>query len=359
MRRSSLLRLPRRSLTTIRIQHQLRLLHQRLLRLRLRLRLPTATPTPTPTPTVTPTPTPTPTATPTPTPTPTPVFVRRVNLPLNDFVYSPSAGSIFASVPSAGGVDRGNSITKIDPATGQIGNSVFVGSEANKMTMSDDGNTIYVKLDGAKSIRRFDVPTMTAGQQFTPVSPFYSVQDWSVLPGNPQVLAIANRSVAIFDDGVQRPSTADGGAYAIDSIAFADATTFYGYDNESSGFELVRFTVSSNGVTGTRIANNLISGFGIYIQYANGLLYANSGRVVNPTTLQVVGTFPNAGGPNGDRHCRRTSILSERKHTYDVPHQHVSADRFGEFAGRRHRDGAARAMGSKRSCNSWKQRSFI
>ena len=83
----------------------------------------------------------------------------------NDVVYSPTTKMLYASVPSSAG-SKGNSITPIDPATGTIGSSVFIGSEPNKLALSDNGTTLYTSLDGAFAIRRFDTVTQTAGSQF-------------------------------------------------------------------------------------------------------------------------------------------------------------------------------------------------
>jgi sugar lactone lactonase YvrE len=178
----------------------------------------TRTPTPTRTPTNTRTPTPTSTATstatqsPTPTLTPTPFFVRRVSLTNNDLVYSIADNSIYACIPSSGGGPRGNSITRIDPTNGTIADSVFIGSEPNKLAISDDGNTIYANLGGAKSIRRFDVPTHTVGQQFVPQSPFTFFSDFAVQPGNSQVSRSQAASTAwpssTTGSNVRRPETA-------------------------------------------------------------------------------------------------------------------------------------------------------
>lgn len=256
---------------------------------------PTPSPTPTPTPTATPTPTPTPTLTPTPTPLPTPVFVRRVSVPLNDFVYSHAANAVYASLPSSAGNVRGNSLTKIDPTTGEVGASVFVGSEPNRTIISDDGNTIYVKLDGAKSIRRFDVPTETAGIRFFLLGQFLYLEDWAIQPGNPQVLAVSSfDGVAIYENGVQRPVIADGGAYSINTITFSGPTTLFGWDDYTSGADLVRFTLTDSGVDGVRVRAG-VQGLGDEIEYSNGLLYGSYGRVVDLGGT-VVGTFQDGGG---------------------------------------------------------------
>src|SRR5262249_49915286 len=105
-----------------------------------------------------PDPTPTPSPTPTPTPTPVEVSVRHVPLVTKDLVYIPSSQTIDASVPSVAG-PSGNSIATIDPATGTVGGPVFVGSEPTKLALADDGHTLYVGLNGASAVRRFDVAT--------------------------------------------------------------------------------------------------------------------------------------------------------------------------------------------------------
>src|SRR2546429_2887508 len=63
-----------------------------------------------------------------------------VHLPLvtNDLVSDPVTQLIYASVPSSVGAG-GNSITPINPASSAAGTPVFVGSEPNKMALSDDG----------------------------------------------------------------------------------------------------------------------------------------------------------------------------------------------------------------------------
>jgi sugar lactone lactonase YvrE len=241
--------------------------------------------------------TPTPSPTPSPSPAYVPTFVRRLNLPANDLVYQQSSQSLYASVPSSAGAG-GNSITPINPQAGTIGTPVFIGSEPNKLAVSDDGQTMYVSLDGANAIRRFDLSTLTPGLQFVPNVSFQKPQDMAVLPGNPQSLAIAAgfNGVAIYDDGVQRSKTGSGGAYAINRIEFGTSPTkLYGYDSESSGFELVNLILDADGVKSGSWASALISGYGVDIKFANGLLYSSGGRVADPEAQKLIGTFPASG----------------------------------------------------------------
>jgi hypothetical protein len=200
-------------------------------------------------------------------------------------------------VASIAGAGTGNTITQINPLTGDADSSVFIGSEPSRLALSDDGRTLYSKLDGTRAIRRYDVETKTAGLQFTP-NASYQIQDMEVLPGSPQSLAVTIRydGVAVYDNGVQRPTVGDGGAYALNTIEFSNsASTLYGYDNESSGFELVKLSIDNSGVKGVTSTNNLISGYAVDMKFSNGLLYATTGRVVDPEARRLIGTFQNGG----------------------------------------------------------------
>lgn len=81
--------------------------------------------------------------------------VVEVSLATNDIVYDPFSKRIYATVPSSAGA-RANSVTPIDPATGALGTSVPVGSEPNKLAVTDNGQYLYFGLDSASSVRRFD-----------------------------------------------------------------------------------------------------------------------------------------------------------------------------------------------------------
>jgi hypothetical protein len=238
-----------------------------------------------------PEPTPTPSPTPSPSPPYIPTFARKLDLQANDLVIDQTTQLIYASVRSAQGLE-GNSITKIDPATATIGPSVFIGSEPNKLAISGDGSTLHVSLDGAAAIRRFDIPTMTAGPQFTWGTPTQRPQDIAVVPGSPLSIVTSDGfgvGAAVYDDGVRRPNTSKGTASAIGPLAFgADPATLYGYDNQSSG-SVVKFSLDANGVNAPATTRNLLTGASM--KFTNGLLYSSAGRVVDPEAQRLIGTF--------------------------------------------------------------------
>ena len=101
---------------------------------------------------------------------------------------------LYASVPSTVGTG-GNSITTIDPLTTAVVGSVFVGSEPDKLALSDDGHSLYTSLAGAFSIRRFDVvnqtPSLESPVGFDLFFGRYNVADLVVAPANPNLPAVA------------------------------------------------------------------------------------------------------------------------------------------------------------------------
>lgn len=233
--------------------------------------------------------------------------VRVIGLATSDLVYDQATQTIFASVPSRAGA-AGNSIAPIDPSTGAIGSTVFVGSEPGKLAISDDGQHIYVSLDGAAAVRRFDVASRTAGPQFALGSdsffgPYY-VEDMAVMPGNPGVVAVSRKNlgisprhagVAVYDNGVQRPNSTPRhtGSNVIEYSS--SPTRLYGYNNETTEFGFRRMSVDQSGVAVVDVTPDLISGFGVDIAHDGGRVYASTGQVVDAEARVLVGRFSDPG----------------------------------------------------------------
>jgi hypothetical protein len=225
-------------------------------------------------------------------------LIRQIPLAANDLAYSQTTHLLYASVPSSVGAG-GNSITTIDPTTTAITNSVFVGSEPDRLSLSDDGHTLYTALSGAYAIRRFDVNTQTPGQQFAIGSDsffgLYAISDFAVAPGNPNLIAVARgylgtsppeAGVAVFDNGVQRPVTGPGHVSGSDYLTFsADAAKLYGTGLYSG---LTTLTINANGVS---ITNTTSIGTSNRIKFDGGRVYCGNGQIINPDTSSLVGTL--------------------------------------------------------------------
>lgn len=229
-------------------------------------------------------------------------------LPANHLVYDSGRQRIYASVPSRAGT-RGNSIAVIDPQTKTVEKTIFVGSEPNALALSKDASALYVGLDGTGTIRKVDLTTGTAGIEFSVgydsfFGPMYA-DDISVAPTDATLIAVSRRydgvsprhaGVAVFADGVQRPTTTPGHTGA-NAIEFSDSSGLvYGYNNETSEFGFYKMKVDAAGITTTETVPGLIGGFGTKIVYESSRIYATSGVVVDPVADSLLGRFAGAQG---------------------------------------------------------------
>lgn len=236
--------------------------------------------------------TPSPTPTPTQTPTPTVAsYVRRVALNANGIAYSPLTDSIYASVGAAGTTETRNTVTRIIPATGAISTSVAIGPEPSLMTIAEDGDSIFVRLDGVPGIRRFSAATNTPGSQFA-VSRLDFAQDMFVLPGTSRTIALAEGTfgTSVYDDGIHRPAGAGGNENPITKIIPSTIPNIY-YGNGGGG-ALMRFEVGPIGVKTNGFTGDLFGGPYKELKQSAGLVYASNGRVADPETQALAGTFP-------------------------------------------------------------------
>jgi hypothetical protein len=219
-----------------------------------------------------------------------------VELPLkvNSLAFSPLTQKLYASIPGAS-AQRGNTVTAIDPMTGEIGPSVWVGSEPTKLAVSSDGGTLYVSLDGESSVRRVDLNAMTAEARFPLGLPSWGdalqAIDLAVLPGDADSVAVvrgtwSDEGIAVFTNGVMRPSVAP--LFYTDSLAFSALSSRLYAISSSEGF--VRLNVGPSGVEVVDKTRNLIDTAGT-IRFAEGRIYTSAGQALDPESLTVLGRF--------------------------------------------------------------------
>jgi hypothetical protein len=181
-----------------------------------------------------------------------------------------------------------------------------------KLALSDNGQYLYVGLEGEPAVQRIDLASRTVNLRFLlgtsspPLVNDFFVDDMQVLPGNSQAVAVSRRNnccsprhegVAIYDNGVPRTRTTPGhtGANVIEFSA--SAAILYGYNNETTEFGFRRMTVDAEGVFVASVFDSfrppptLISGFGVDIKFAGGRIFTTSGRVIDPVTPAPLATF--------------------------------------------------------------------
>ncbi|MFZ3213723.1 MAG: hypothetical protein WA188_19630 [Terriglobales bacterium] len=258
-------------------------------------------------------------------------FTTYLALPTNDLVYNPVKQLLYATVPSSAGPPLGNSIVSIDPNTGLIGAPIWVGSEPNRLAISDDGTTAWVSLLGSPSMLKADP---TAGP--TPVQVYFPgglgnnfyVTDVKLLPGTTDSVAVTEEGiVSIYDDTVQRPNTSSN--YSVTSSTAASLLTFgttpstlYGYYYTPS---LIVYSVDSTGISAAQ--NPTSPGQGSYdLRFDNGRLYLTSGGVFDAATGNLLGTFAASGPVAPDSSVGRAFILNSPNNVAPAPTQVTAFD---------------------------------
>lgn len=215
-----------------------------------------------------------------------------VNVPANAIVFDPYSQQIYASVPSAATTITGNTIVAINPVTAAVATPIAVGSQPTAMAETSDGNYLYVGLNGSDSLAQFNLLT----QSVTATIPLTynnggssgstTATSLATMPGTDTTLAIGLSSgwnnFGIFD--VTSNTTGSfrtnySGFYAGANPIFASPTELYG-----GGSALYRYTVDSSGLTLVDSTSFNGTGQSSSFSFANGLLYAAGGGIMNPTT---------------------------------------------------------------------------
>lgn len=218
---------------------------------------------------------------------------------VNDAVYDPTRDVVFASVPSSQGANFGNQLVEIDPSNGSVLNSTFVGSEPNQLAIAADGSRVYIGIDGAQGVRYFEPGTGNLGAiqslttQFGPAV----AEDLAVSPGFPNSVVVsrdtigssASGSLEIFTD---QGSTFSQGFASNDLIDFIDFDTLFSLNISNTGFDANTFDFDGQTITSDQSQDGVISVFNTEAEASrDGLINFTNGLVLDPATLNAVGTF--------------------------------------------------------------------
>ena len=217
----------------------------------------------------------------------------RMTLHARDLVWDEATGRIHVSVPESAPA-HGNHIVAIEPVTAATTASVFVGSNPTRLARSEDGQFLYVGLDGANAVRRVALASLTPGLQWSLRTGEVAGQI-RVLPGMPGSVAVSGHNlgispsfigVTIFDNATPRPqiSASHTGGSRIEFLESASA--LYGYNNQHTGFEFFTIGVDALGARHLNATSNLISGFSTNIAGGAGRIYGSDGSVVD-AELQI------------------------------------------------------------------------
>jgi len=226
--------------------------------------------------------------------------ITQITLTTKDITYDTLRNRIYASVPGNAGANA-NTVVSINPLTTQIESSLTSGSNPGGMGLSGDGHYLYVCLEDAATIGRLDLQSQTQAPEFPLGMGAFGrpnhAQEIEVLPGQPESVGVVledsgfnHQGIAIFDNGTQRPNKS-GQVPQNDVMEFGgNAVTLFGMNTITTEFGIRKFAVDANGISVVSSQPNL-GGNEADIKFDNGRLYVSNGKVIDPQTMSLLGTF--------------------------------------------------------------------
>lgn len=235
--------------------------------------------------------------------------IRQLALPTQDLISDPFTARLYATVPASSGV-YSNSLARLDPLSGVVEAAQYLGLDPDRLAVSDDGQFLYIGLDGDYSVRQFSLVTQTPGLAFSLGAGHYAL-DLDVMAGNPEVVAVSRSQfqpggpagIAIYDHGIKRANEAGGSTV----IAFGSSNVLYGFWNYTTEYGFYRMLVDAIGVT-VQSSSGLIQAYAD-IQYDAGRLYTTTGGVMDPDQMKWLGQLSVSGPVKSDSVLNRVYVL--------------------------------------------------
>ena len=232
------------------------------------------------------------------------VYARTV-LSAADAVFEPFTQKFYASIPASSPTTP-NSLVTIDPATGQIGAPIQIGNDPGALGLSDDGQTLYVALNGDNSVVPFDLATQSVGLPIPlgidPQKGALKASDLQVQPGasgnvvatlaagyygSDGVALISNGSVVSEFFNEPPNNVAPGGT------RFVGNSDLYGWQTGYNSTGMLHFVLTGNQLLeGPGFPG--FYGLGVFASDGSNLFDVN-GQVYNAATGVLVGNLGTSG----------------------------------------------------------------
>ncbi len=225
-----------------------------------------------------------------------------INLVHNELIYDAARNLFYASIPSSV-IGVGNSIAAVNPQTGIITYSQPVGSEPKVMSMSPDGQYLYVGLNGASEVVKLALPGFTelarinlgADSFYGP----YFANSIAVSPSDSNVIAVSlkakgvspsHRGVVLVNGTAIAPKKTQDHTGSNLVTFGATGNVLYGLNNETTEFGLREITVTADGLTENKVVATAGSFNVRNFEYKNGKINISS-MVYSAADLSLAGSF--------------------------------------------------------------------
>lgn len=237
-----------------------------------------------------------------------------VSIQANDMVWDPASQQIYLSVAGTDTTNP-NTITVLDPFTGQLGTSASAGSGAYRLGISSDDSWLYAGLNNDHSVQRFTLPGL-AKDITIPLGEGTWAADLETAPGSPDTVAVSLAtsltepgSVVIYDGAAPRSTTVSsvpGPSEPLRALVWnANSSDIYASFNDLASTDtLFVLSVNANGVQLSQseqlmTGDNAFSMGNIHYSALTDYLYADDGPIIDPSAGVVVNRLPLAAVEEG------------------------------------------------------------
>lgn len=253
--------------------------------------------------------------------------VDKLSCKINFVISDPVRNKVYATTPGYLG-ENGNKLLVINPATRQIEDELFVGSNPNEMAISGDGNILNILLEGANKVVRLNLNNFQFMEEITqPLEIFERIRSEDLLharklmklavsPLAPDTLAIGsidNRFGSPEDYEVKIYSSGEPFAQATshpstDALIFVNNETVLTSVSNSSGGSITEFQVTDNELIDLgRVATE---GFSRYAQIHDNFIYDTTGTRFPITSYEEEG-FVDLGNKHFGRSLQVNTASNE------------------------------------------------
>ena len=213
-------------------------------------------------------------------------FFVQIDCGVNDVIYNSTQNVLYATLPSTSGVN-GNSIVRVDAATGAIVGRADVGSEPQRMVITSDDNRAYITLGESN---RLAVVNLSGGTEV--LEGYINLRDYN--NGNPMfadaiavsptdnelVLVGATAHLSAYQDGTRLQNFLGANIGNPKDIFFADGNNAIAQVDDGT---LSRVSVGASGVGLSSQASGVAVSGSLKVQ--DGKIYDHDGRVLDAGSL--------------------------------------------------------------------------
>jgi hypothetical protein len=260
--------------------------------------------------------------------------VTALNLTGLDMAWDPKSALLYVGTADSDPAYP-NSIVALNPVTGIVSMSQTVSPNPFHLSMSAGGQYLYFGYASATNMTQLQLPGLDSPNTWPLISPTlgggYFAGDLKAAPVNPHTTAVAlyiqpydldytsvaTGGVVIYDDGVERPQGAS--AYVFPSPEYnvlawgaTDSVLAAAMNDNYDLLPLYTLSVNATGVSFLKENPSFNEMFNeIHSDFGTGLIYSDDGKVADPVTGMIVGSYPASGLLAPDSTLNRVFILGQ------------------------------------------------